>query len=64
MSMYQHDYLVASALKDPADAHGVALVVVHHDRKAKSEDYVDDASWESWADRRGRHDHRAGPPPR
>lgn len=44
MSMYQHDYLVASALKDLADAHGVALVVVHHDRKAKSEDYVDDAS--------------------
>lgn len=44
MSMYQHDYLVASALKDLADAHGIALVVVHHDRKAKSEDYVDDAS--------------------
>lgn len=44
MSMYDHDYLVASALKDLADTHGVALVVVHHDRKAKSEDYVDDAS--------------------
>ncbi|MEV8615893.1 AAA family ATPase [Amycolatopsis sp. NPDC051373] len=44
-SAYQRDYRVAGALKAIADNHpGLALVVVHHDRKAMSEDFVESVS--------------------
>lgn len=44
-SAYQRDYRVAGRLKRAADAHpGLALVVVHHDRKATSDDFVDSVS--------------------
>lgn len=44
-SAYQRDYRVGGALKRIADTHpGLALVVLHHDRKAGSEDFVDSVS--------------------
>lgn len=44
-SAYQRDYRVAGALKAIADTHpGLAVVVVHHDRKASSDDFVDSVS--------------------
>lgn len=42
---YQRDYRVGSAIKSIADEHpGLAFVVVHHDRKAESGDFVDAVS--------------------
>lgn len=44
-SAYQRDYRVGSALKRLADDHpGLAVVVLHHDRKAVSDDFVDSVS--------------------
>lgn len=44
-SAYARDYRVGSALKRAADDHqGTALLVLHHDRKAASEDFVDSVS--------------------
>ncbi len=44
-SAYQRDYRIASALKRVADDHpGTAVVVLHHDRKAGSDDFVDAVS--------------------
>jgi hypothetical protein len=44
-SSYQRDYRVGSALKERADATpGLALVVLHHDRKASADDFVDSVS--------------------
>lgn len=44
-SAYGRDYRVMSRLKQIADGHsGVALVVLHHDRKATSEDFIDSVS--------------------
>lgn len=44
-SAYQHDYRVGSALKRAVDEHpGAALITIHHDRKAASEDFVDAVS--------------------
>jgi hypothetical protein len=44
-SAYQSDYRVAARLKDLADSNpGLALVVLDHDRKASSEDFVDSVS--------------------
>ncbi|MGC9543612.1 AAA family ATPase [Streptomyces sp. UG1] len=44
-SAYQRDYRVAGRLKRTADTYrGLALVVVHHDRKATSDDFVDSVS--------------------
>jgi len=44
-SAYQRDYRAASALKELADAHeGLSVVVLHHDRKANTEDFVDAVS--------------------
>jgi hypothetical protein len=44
-SSYQRDYRVGSALKKVADDHaGLAVVVLHHDRKAAAEDFVDSVS--------------------
>lgn len=42
---YERDYRVAGTLKRIADTHpGLAIVAVHHDRKAASEDFVDSVS--------------------
>jgi len=44
-SSYQRDYRVGSALKKVADDRpGLAMVVLHHDRKASAEDFVDSVS--------------------
>ena len=44
-SAYQRDYRIAGALKRLADTNpGLAVVVLHHDRKASSEDFVDSVS--------------------
>ena len=44
-SPYQRDYRVAGRLKHLCDDHpGMALLVLHHDRKAQSEDFVDGVS--------------------
>jgi hypothetical protein len=39
--LYQRDYETMVAFKRVADRHGVALVVVHHSRKASAEDPLD-----------------------
>lgn len=42
---YERDYRIGSALKQIVGAHpGLALVVVHHDRKAKTADFVEAVS--------------------
>ncbi|MEU9839720.1 AAA family ATPase [Actinomadura sp. NPDC048032] len=44
-SSYQRDYRVGGDLKKVADDNpGLALIVIHHDRKAASEDFVDSVS--------------------
>ena len=44
-SSYQRDYRVGSALKRIADSRpGMTLLVVHHDRKANADDFVDSVS--------------------
>lgn len=44
-SMYDYDYRIGAALKRAADARpGAAIVVVHHDRKADSGDWVETVS--------------------
>ncbi len=40
-SAYESDYGPMSVLKDLADKHGVAILVVHHTRKADAEDFLD-----------------------
>lgn len=42
--VYQRDYQAVAALKAFADHHGVALAVLHHTRKAKSDDFLDTVS--------------------
>ncbi len=41
---YDADYAVVADLKALADRHSVAMLVLHHDRKAGSDDYVDAVS--------------------
>lgn len=44
-SSYERDYRISSSLKQMADDYpGTAFVVIHHDRKAESDDFVDDVS--------------------
>jgi hypothetical protein len=44
-SAYQRDYRIGAALKAIADDHpGLAITVLHHDRKAGAEDFVDSVS--------------------
>jgi hypothetical protein len=44
-SAYQRDYRIGGQLKRLCDEHrGASLVVVHHDRKASSEDFIDSVS--------------------
>lgn len=45
VSAYEHDYAVVSALKAAVDSEpGAALILVHHDRKAATADFVDAVS--------------------
>jgi AAA domain len=41
---YEADYAAMSSLKTLADCHAIAILVVHHTRKASAEDYVDAVS--------------------
>jgi hypothetical protein len=41
---YEADYAAVSELKALADEHGVAIVIVHHQRKMEAEDVVDTVS--------------------
>jgi hypothetical protein len=44
-SAYQRDYRVGAWLKARADAHtGLSIIVLHHDRKAAADDFVDSVS--------------------
>lgn len=43
-SAYAADYEAIGKLKTVADKHGVCVVVLHHDRKAESDDFVDRVS--------------------
>ncbi|MGH3160369.1 MAG: AAA family ATPase [Streptosporangiaceae bacterium] len=43
-SAYQRDYRVGAALKARADAPGLSIIVLHHDRKAAADDFVDSVS--------------------
>lgn len=44
MSSYDADYLAMGQLKRLGDRYGVAILVVHHTRKAGSEDFLDQVS--------------------
>jgi hypothetical protein len=44
LSAYEADYRAVGAVKVVADAHQVAAVLVHHDRKLKSDDFLADVS--------------------
>lgn len=41
---YEHDYQVSASLKEIADDAGGSVVVVHHNRKAGSDDFLEDVS--------------------
>lgn len=41
---YEADYIAMGAIKTIADEYGVAIIVVHHTRKAAAEDYLDAVS--------------------
>ena len=42
--IYEHDYAIAKGLKDLADQHQVAIVLVHHLRKATDDDVLNEVS--------------------
>jgi hypothetical protein len=44
VNRYDADYAAMASLKAIADKHGVAILVVHHTRKASADDYVDSVS--------------------
>jgi hypothetical protein len=44
VNRYEADYAAMASLKALADKHSVALLVVHHTRKASADDYVDAVS--------------------
>jgi hypothetical protein len=44
VNRYEADYGAMASLKTIADAHGVAILVVHHTRKASADDYIDSVS--------------------
>ena len=61
-SAYLRDYRVASRLKRIADERpGLGVGLVHHSRKARGEDFIDDVSGTHGDRWRSRHDH-PGPP--
>ena len=41
---YEHDYQVSAGLKEIADDAGGSVIVVHHNRKAGSDDFLEDVS--------------------
>ena len=41
---YELDYAAMTSLKEIADRHGIAILVIHHTRKAAADDYVDSVS--------------------
>jgi hypothetical protein len=41
MSAYDADYLALAAAKQIADDHGVSILLAHHDRKLKADDWLD-----------------------
>lgn len=41
---YEHDYAVSAGLKDVADDNDGSVVVVHHNRKTESADFLEDVS--------------------
>jgi hypothetical protein len=43
-SLYEQDYAVVCGLKAIADRHGLAVLVLHHDRKAGSDDFINTVS--------------------
>jgi hypothetical protein len=43
-SIYGHDYASMTALKELADRHRIAMLVVHHVRKAASDDFINTVS--------------------
>ena len=43
-SAYLQDYAAVSGLKQLADRHGVCILIVHHDRKAGADDWLDRVS--------------------
>ena len=43
-SAYLQDYAAVSGLKQLADRHGVCVLIVHHDRKAGADDWLDRVS--------------------
>ena len=44
VNQYEADYMAMAGLKILADRHAVAILVVHHTRKASADDYVDTVS--------------------
>jgi hypothetical protein len=44
VNRYEADYAAMASLKDIADRHGIAVLVIHHTRKAAADDYVDAVS--------------------
>lgn len=42
--LYDEDYAAISEMKELADAHGLAIVVIHHARKSEADDMIDRAS--------------------
>ncbi len=61
-SAYGRDYRVGGALKRLVDSFpGAALMALHHDRKAASEDFVDSVSGTHGLAGAGGHRHSAGP---
>jgi hypothetical protein len=44
VNRYEADYAAMATLKELADRYGVAILVVHHTRKASADDYVDAVS--------------------
>jgi hypothetical protein len=44
VNRYEADYTAMASLKTLADKHGVAILVVHHTRKALADDYIDSVS--------------------
>jgi hypothetical protein len=44
VNRYEADYAAMASLKGLADRHSVAILVIHHTRKASADDYVDSVS--------------------
>jgi hypothetical protein len=44
VNRYEADYAAMAGLKEIADRHGIAILVIHHTRKASADDYVDSVS--------------------